>query len=233
MKKNWRKILSGIVSVFVICVWGTTVFANEVPDLTREGSVSVKMQYKGNAVSGGNLTIYHVGDVQEDNGDFFFDCSGDFVDCGYSLENVESPELANQLAEYADTHNIKGKTKTIAQDGTVIFEKLKPGLYLFIQTEAAEGYEKVSPCLVTVPLTVDGKYTYDVDASPKMELTKKNQSSPGTPGGSKTPSVSTGSRLPQTGQLNWPIPVLAVSGILFFVVGWILKYGKRKNSHEI
>lgn len=28
--------------------------------------------------------------------------------------------------------------------------------------------------------------------------------------------------LPQTGQLNWPVPVLAVSGVLLFAAGWVL-----------
>ena len=28
--------------------------------------------------------------------------------------------------------------------------------------------------------------------------------------------------LPQTGQLNWPIPFMACSGVLLFAVGWVL-----------
>ena len=27
--------------------------------------------------------------------------------------------------------------------------------------------------------------------------------------------------LPQTGQLNWPIPVMAISGMLLFAFGWV------------
>lgn len=30
------------------------------------------------------------------------------------------------------------------------------------------------------------------------------------------------SSLPQTGQLNWPVPVLAVSGVVLFAFGWAL-----------
>lgn len=38
-------------------------------------------------------------------------------------------------------------------------------------------------------------------------------------------------RLPQTGTLQWPIPVLAGMGVLLFFIGWMRKYG-RKNKGE-
>ena len=38
--------------------------------------------------------------------------------------------------------------------------------------------------------------------------------------------------LPQTGQLNWPIPLMAVAGLGFFVVGWTLCFGKKREHNE-
>ncbi|MGN0405524.1 MAG: Cna B-type domain-containing protein [Bariatricus sp.] len=35
----------------------------------------------------------------------------------------------------------------------------------------------------------------------------------------------------QTGQINWPIPVLAVMGMLFFAAGWWLIFGKKDQDH--
>ena len=35
--------------------------------------------------------------------------------------------------------------------------------------------------------------------------------------------------LPQTGQLNWPIPVLSLTGLLLFSIGWILKKEEKKK----
>jgi hypothetical protein len=35
--------------------------------------------------------------------------------------------------------------------------------------------------------------------------------------------------LPQTGQLNWPIPVLVILGLAMFSVGWNLRFGKRRR----
>jgi LPXTG-motif cell wall-anchored protein len=38
-----------------------------------------------------------------------------------------------------------------------------------------------------------------------------------------TANLNLGGSLPQTGQLNWPVPVLAVFGALLFVVGWVYR----------
>lgn len=38
--------------------------------------------------------------------------------------------------------------------------------------------------------------------------------------------------LPDTGQLNWPIPVLVVLGLILFSLGWVLRFGKKKDGHE-
>lgn len=45
------------------------------------------------------------------------------------------------------------------------------------------------------------------------------------------PTLPVGSVLPQTGQLNWPVPVMAAAGLSLLVLGWYLNRGK-KNGHE-
>jgi hypothetical protein len=37
--------------------------------------------------------------------------------------------------------------------------------------------------------------------------------------------------LPQTGQLRWPIPVLSLSGMILFILGWAT-YRKRNRAEE-
>lgn len=38
--------------------------------------------------------------------------------------------------------------------------------------------------------------------------------------------------LPNTGQLQWPIPVLAITGIVLFSMGWYLTFMKKEKKHE-
>lgn len=39
-------------------------------------------------------------------------------------------------------------------------------------------------------------------------------------------------KLPQTGQWNWPVPVLAVLGLIIFSAGWVICFGKKKDHDE-
>lgn len=47
-------------------------------------------------------------------------------------------------------------------------------------------------------------------------------STPDEPDNPVAPGRPDGNALPQSGQLNWPIPFMACSGVLLFAVGWVL-----------
>ena len=143
------------------------------------------------------------------------------------------------------------------------------GLYLVVQTTAAENYNVINPFLVSVPIQENGKYVYDVDALPKVgTATKKTPDTPDEPDTPDTPDepdtpdtpvapgpdnpdgwvlgdhgeknypnpdnpnghVMGAHGLPQTGQLNWPIPVLAVTGVVLVAAGIKLKKGNRRDE---
>ncbi|NLO45014.1 MAG: Cna B-type domain-containing protein [Clostridiales bacterium] len=82
------------------------------------------------------------------------------------------------------------------------------------------------------------KPTGPADASkhPSTGDDKNNgrETGPGTdgsrPDGSDGTDDKDGSKLPQTGQPWWPVPVFATFGLLFFGVGWYLGFGKKKNE---
>lgn len=220
-----RRILALVSVLALLGCLSITAYAHDVPDMERKGSIEITMTYDGDPVPGGTLTLYRVGEVCENDGNYSFEPTGDFADCGESFEDVQSSTLAGDLAEYARDEKITGTTRTVSDDGTVQFTDLELGLYLVVQNKAAKGYNAVSPFLVTVPKMTDGKYVYDVDATPKMGGLTPTKPTETT--GSTTP---TDKKLPQTGQLNWPVPMLAVVGMLLFAAGWVLRFGKRENG---
>lgn len=219
-----RQIISLLVAALLLCGMSLTVFAHEVPDLTRTGTIEVTMHSGESTVPGGSLTIYRVGDIHEDNGNYSYRLTDQFAGSGVELTDVQSYYLALELAEYAEEQSLEGVTQEIDEDGFMIFA-VDPGLYLLVQNEAAEGYLKVSPFLVGMPNMENGKYVYEVDASPKVNP-KPAPEEPTEPTETKPPQEE----LPQTGQLNWPVPVLAVSGLALFIAGWALK--GRKEGYE-
>ena len=220
-----------LLTVILLCAMGVTAYAHDVPDLSRKGSITITMRQGEKAVPGGSLTLYRVGEVQEEDGNYRFVLTGDFTGCGVSLTDVQSAQLASRLAQYGKDHSLTGTTRECDSSGTVSYTGLTLGLYLLVQNRAASGYNKVDPFLVSVPMQEDGTYVYDVDASPKVEVEKVT-----TPSNSSTTTATRSgtakSKLPQTGQLNWPVPVLAVLGMGLFAAGWMLRAGQKKSSYE-
>lgn len=233
-----RRIVSLLIAVWLLCGLSLTAFAHDVPDLTREGIIEVTMKMGNTTVPGGTLTAIRVGDIQEDDGNYSYVLSEDFEQSGLSLEDVQSAELASDLAQYAEEHSIEGVTKEIGDDGYVTFQ-VELGLYLLVQNEAAEGYCAISPFLIGVPNVEDGVYVYEVDASPKVNLIpdeEEEEPDQPTPDKPSTDNPSTDKpkdeTLPQTGQLNWPVPLLAVSGLVLCLAGWAMRVRGRKDEYE-
>lgn len=218
-----RQLISLIAAALLLCGLSISVFAHEVPDLSQPGTIEVTMQFAGEAIPGGSLTIYRVGDIVEENGNYSYQLTDTFAPSGVELTDVQSYYLALDLAEYAIEQDMEGITEKIDGEGHVIYA-VEPGLYLFVQYLPAEGYQEVSPFLVGMPNVKDGKYIYDVDATPKVNPKPVPETT--EPPETKPPQE----QLPQTGQLNWPVPVLAVSGLALLIAGLALK--GRKESDE-
>lgn len=199
--------------------------AVEQPDLDRKGSISITMTHKGEPVSGGKLTLYRVGyPAVDDDYNYFFVYTKEFEKCEVPIDDPSTEKVAKALADQVRRHSIPGTGKTIAKDGTVNFRDLETGLYLLVQHTPAYGYNAVSPFLVSVPQYQEesGHYVYEVDASPKVALEPKETTKPTE---STTPP---GNKIPQTGQVNWPVPVLAAGGLVLLFLGHLL----RRKRHE-
>ena len=225
-----KSIRDRLAVLLMLCllVWGAVpVLAAETVDETRIGSIKVLLCDTENAapLQGGELTLYRVANVSKngaDGADLSFTYTNGFENCGITLDNVSESALANRLAEKI-TPNAQAATKTVNNSGIAVFEDLKTGLYLIVQKQAAEGYDAIQPFLVTVPIMENGQYVYDVDAHPKAGTASRKTTQ--TP-----PAQEVLSALPQTGQLNWPVPVLALIGVVLVAAGVVLK--KRSGQNE-
>ena len=218
--KHLCKTLVLLLLTVLVGLSGLTAYAHDVPDESKKGSITVDFEYDSKAVTGGRLVLYQIAKTKQTDGNYSFENLPEFASFGSDMADLTSAELAKRLADFADSHNILPVGTQDNKTGSVTFPELPHGLYLVVQVEAAPGYEAMQPFLVTVPMFENGRYVYDINAHGKTAL-QKTKAAPAD-------TVPAGG-LPQTGQLNWPIPVLALAGCVLVLIGLACR---RKNDND-
>lgn len=219
-----KKVITLLLALSVLISLPLTAYAHDVPQDRDDCSIEVIVRYDGENVDGGTLTVIKVGYVDEEDGNYFF--SQEFTNI--RIEDVTSSGAPKAQKEFYE--NNKGNYDFYTQsqtvkDGKAAFTGLSTGLYLIVQNKAADGFSKMGAFLVSVPYMENGEYQYHVTASIKSELEREPE--PTEPEPTDPPPG-----LPQTGQLNWPIPLMVVAGLGFFAVGWALCFGKKREQYE-
>ena len=224
------KALAMLLLTVLVGLSGLTAYAHDVPDESKKGSITVDFEYDNKAVTGGRLAMYRIAKVRQTDGNYDFENLPEFAGFHKDMSDLTSAELARCLADFVDSHNIQPVDARDNKTGSVTFPELSHGLYLVVQVKAASGYEAVQPFLVTVPMLEDGHYVYDVNAYGKIALKKAKTDPAGrTPTGTVPGGTVPGGGLPQIGQLNWPIPVLALAGCILILIGLACR---RKNDYD-
>lgn len=204
--------------------------ASEELDPSRSCSLSIVFREDGGPVRGGDLTLFRVGEVTGSGDSLRYTLTKQFAGSGVALAELSNDSLAKILAEYALQQRIEGETQDIGDDGIAHYDGLTVGVYLVVQFNAAEGYYPIRPFLISLPSTEQEQYVYDVEAAPKVEPIKGGGPDDSSGGSSDNSSDSSDdSSLPQSGQLQWPIPILTVVGLVLIVCGWLLVFGIRNR----
>ena len=208
--------------------------STETLDPDRTGSISITFTYYDETakttkpVTGGNsVGLYKVADVVVENGFKFvtderFASVGEIPDTDAALDSANL-DLAQKMTAIAKKYDFDVQSKEMDADGKVTFKGLDVGLYLVVQDAQGTGDNKmtITPFLITIPQkNADGSLAYDVDAQAKPIGVAKEQVPP-------PPTPPTPPRIPQTGQLWWPVMLLAGLGALVLCFGMIRKKRNR------
>lgn len=219
---------------------------NFAPAQAAEEGCTVKIQMEIGTNSqpvtddGGNLEIYRIADIQSDDEGYYYHVLPDFEEWREKDESNDlsqykgnegqeefeenNAEWAEELASYVAENSIEpfNTDPDYFTKGYLEISGLEGGVYLMMQTEAVKGYEKLSPFLVAV--SKEDERGGVIEARSKMAKLEKIDQKETTPDNPKpTPPTHTGDKLPQTGQLWWPIPILIAAGVLLIVVGAVRK----------
>lgn len=223
-----KRILTAWIALLFLGSLSATAFAHEVPDLDENGTITLIMDWNGEMLDSGSLSMFRVGEIMKEDGNYSFALIEQMQSRKTPLENLDDPALAAELANLAKEEKL-AEISTPIVNGKAVFTDLTPGLYVVVQEEAdaSDGFGAISPFLISMPNYENGTYTTQVTAEPKVPLEPTPTEEP-----EPEPTQPDDPKLPQTGQVNWPVPLLAVSGMILFAAGWRLCFGRNKENYE-
>lgn len=103
------------------------------------------MDYGEGIVDGGEVALYHVAEPLEGG----YRLKESYGGGAIRQEDACSPQLAQWLSEQA---GFGGVRRLLDADGCGDFYGLTEGLYLLVQTQAPEGWQRAAAFLVPIPL---------------------------------------------------------------------------------
>lgn len=236
-----------LAAILLIC----PAAAIETIDNTQMGSLTIQSSYGGKALANMPFSVYRVADVSP-YGRFTllpqYEKSGASVNQLGQSDALDWRTQAQTLAVWAQTSKLSADAQTATnKQGIATIPQLKTGLYLVTgsQVKVNGTQYRSAPFLVSVPeQTSDGTaWTYAVTVNPKSEPrddpanedtdvpNSKKDTKPDMPSSrpNSSDTVSAKKNLPYTGVLQWPIPVLAGTGLVLMILGWNIKKTKRNK----
>lgn len=186
------------------------------------------------------VTIYQIAAVSGNS----YALTEKFAACGFDVDTIDSLTAstnkaeAEKLVQFVSQNSIAyTKTMNTNAAGAAEFADISLGLYLVTNPVAPKGHKAISPFLITIPQRLENnEYNFEVDAAPKTGTADPTPTPTATPRPTNTPSPTITprpsgtivSRLPQTGQLWWPVYAMAALGLVLVLYGWI----KRRESSD-
>ena len=166
-----RKITTFCVTILLFLTNFYTVSAEEF-DPSKIGSISVTLieQKQNEPIVGAELSVYYIATAMLDaDGNLIYDYTEDFKQFDTAIDDTS---LAEKLDTFVSQHSVPSTKMTTNSEGTALCNELPLGLYFVKQTGAVEGFAPCTPFLVTVPNEKNGEYVYEVNASPKTEVSR-------------------------------------------------------------
>ncbi len=226
-----KKMRAGraILAAVMILILGCAALAEL--DLAKEGSIGVRIHTgQGVNVENARIELFLVGQPVIRNNNLCFDPTPDFAPAGLNLDDVNNPALPEKIQKFARENGAEPWAKqSTDENGWVRFQKLPVGLYAVVQNGfdvKNPAFTEIKPFMIMLPMTQDGDWAYEIEASPKAGARPVPTD---TPKPTKPPEDE---KIPQTGMLRWPVLALACGGVLLFSLGWALCFmGKRKKKN--
>ena len=222
----FKKLCCILCCIAILCLTATAVFAAGwywYDDEPQNGTLSFDFNTDQISVTGGSVDMRMIAYYDAENKTLRF-CEG-WESCGLSFQELFDEKAADRLLAYAEANGLTAHEIKIGSDGRAKVTELPIGVYLVSQSTPFDGCLPLVPALISVPLMGDnGSWIFDVQAKPKLEPLVIETTVPHT-------TEPTPPELPPTGQTNWPVPLMLLSGCFLILLGICLRRDKRHETN--
>ena len=217
-------IILVVIAMMLSCVLSASA-AEERGSLTLRCVFSVEGGVR--VLSGDEYSLVKIADASITESSVVYRTREQFssYDCNWQKQAASKMnDKAKALAYYCEKNHLYTASAVTDNRGELIFDDLEVGLYLVARTQTASANRDFTtdPLLVFIPQSVNGEEIYEVVSTPKYSYS--------SPGSSDTPDPPSDGSLPQTGQLMWPVTLMAVLGCLLILSGSALL--RKEGSGE-
>lgn len=240
------KIIRPLIGVFLIinfiCVFVLNVYAGEKDQTVSDCSVTVDLS-DGDLEEIQGVDIHVIKVLNQD-----YSFTDAYKGCSIALSDLEKKDAPKKLYEYSIENSLDSKTRSGKTDsnGKASFSDLTRGIYL-IYTVKENDYQAFEPILAELPEEINGVKNNSVTVYPKTvpkeqkttEATeekttekKKEEKKTEEKSGSKDTEDKSKKNLMQTGQLNWPVPVMTLAGLVMMITGIRVRENKKESDEE-
>ncbi len=162
-------------------------------------------------------------------------------------DQPESRSTALKVSIYQDEDLYEEVTLTEENDWSYTWNGLAESDWRVEEVEVPENYtviyrsneqqylivntyeEKAPPSKTTTMTTTPSETTVITQTTTQTDQPPVTTMRTNSPGGGSSNSSNSSSRLPQTGQLWWPVPVLIGGGLVCMVIGWRLSKKHKRG----
>lgn len=229
MKKSFALLVAFLV-LLIPCI-----SASAYPS---SGSITVVMINKADKqpLESREVTAVKIADCSFSESDITFSLNSDFADTEVDLNEPDSAQILYSSVKSKDIDGITVKTDS---DGKAVFSSCEIGAYLVYSPE-----DIFAPFVVLVPMVTDDGSCFEVVATPKIDLSEEPSTEPESETtttepvpateprtSSQSSSASSKEKLPQTGMLQYPVPLLGLCGVIMFSKGFVMYVNSKKEDN--
>lgn len=165
------KKITYLLTIIILLMSTTKVLANtnnNIVDFSKKGTITITLiNDDTNLVEGANIKIYKLADAYSNNNNLDFSYNSNLEEC---KNNIKDNNFNEETLNCIYNSNLITKEAITDNQGYTSFNNLDLGLYFIEQTNKVDGYSKIDPFLIYMPKFEDNKWTYEINATPKVDI---------------------------------------------------------------